>query len=110
MHRPDNAHPQRAVRTGAAPPPFTVSPAVLRSYVGTFKTEGPVLAIALRENGQLTIGPPGQEPLPMRPVSDTEFRIDGTPMRVVLHPENGQVNRLTMYRGARELHGVRTAD
>lgn len=110
VHRPDNAQSQRAVRTGAAPPPFTVSPAVLRSYVGTFKTEGPVLAVALHAEGQLVIGPAGQEPLPMRPVSETEFRIDGTPMRVVFHPENRQVIRLTMYRGARELHGVRTGN
>lgn len=108
VHRPDDARPRRAARTGAVPPPFSLAPAVLRSYAGTYKTEGPVLAVTLSANGQLAIGPAGQEPLPMRPISATEFRLDGTPMRVIFHPENGQMNRLTMYRGARELHGVRT--
>lgn len=65
-------------------------------------------AVASAADGGLTVTPVGQSPLPMRPVSETEFRIDGTAMRVVFHPENGQVNRFTMYRVARELHGVRT--
>jgi len=44
---------------------------------------------------------------PMRPVSNTEFRVDAAGFRVVFHPENGKVDRLTMHRGARELHGTR---
>ena len=107
VHRPDLALPQRAVRTGAAPPPFAVAPAVLQSYVGTFKTEVLTVTVARSEDGGLTMTPAGQPPAAMRPVSETEFRIDGTPMRVVFHPEKGAVNRLTIYRGARELHGQR---
>lgn len=108
VHRPDNAQAQRAVRTGAVPPPFAVAPAVLQSFVGSYKTETVAVVVAVGSDGGLTMKPAGQPPLPMRPVSQTEFRIDGTPMRVVFHPENGAVNRFTMYRGARELHGVRT--
>jgi CubicO group peptidase (beta-lactamase class C family) len=108
VNRPDSAQPLRAVRSGAAPAAFTVAPAVLQTYVGTYQTEALAVTIALRADGSLTITPAGQRPMPMRPVSDTEFRIDGTPMRLVFHPENGRVDRLTLYRGARELHGRRS--
>jgi hypothetical protein len=43
----------------------------------------------------------------MRPVSQTEFRIEGGMMRAIFHKEGDQVNRLTLYRGARELRGKR---
>ncbi|HEY0117016.1 MAG TPA: hypothetical protein VGB54_14990, partial [Allosphingosinicella sp.] len=108
VHMPEHAQPQRAVRTGAVPPAFTVAASVLRTYVGSYSTEALPVTIALGENGQLSMTPAGQPPLPMRPVSETEFHIDGTPMRLVFHPENGQVNRFTLHRGARELHGTRT--
>ena len=108
VHRPDRAQPQRAVRTGSVPPPFAVAPEVLQTYVGAYTTEALPVTVALGENGRLTMTPAGQAPMPLRPVSQTEFRIDGTPMRVVFHAENGEVNRFTLYRGARELHGTRT--
>ena len=107
MHGPELAAPIRAVRTGAAPPPLTVAPALLETYVGTYKTETVTLTVAMDENGRLTIAPDGQRPMGLRPVSDTEFRVEGGMMRLVFHPENGQVNRFTLYRGARELHGQR---
>jgi CubicO group peptidase (beta-lactamase class C family) len=109
VHRAEDAQPQRAVRTGAVPPPFTVAPAVLQTYVGTFQTETVAVTIALGKGGSLTLKPAGQDQMPLRPVSETEFRIDGTPMRLVFHKENGQVNRLTLYRGARELQGKRVS-
>jgi hypothetical protein len=62
----------------------------------------------MAENGKLTIAPAGQSPLSMRPVSETEFRVDAAGFRVVFHKEGGKVDRLTLYRGARELHGKRT--
>jgi CubicO group peptidase (beta-lactamase class C family) len=108
VDRPDEAKPLRAVRSGPAPPAFTVAPEVLRTYVGTYRTEALAVTIALGADGSLTITPAGQRPMRMRPVSETEFRIDGTPMRLIFHPENGRVDRLTLYRGARELHGRRT--
>ena len=108
VHRPDDAQPQRAVRTGPVPPPFAVAEAVLRTYAGTYSTEAATVTVALGGDGRLVIAPAGEEPMPMRPVSQTEFRIDGTPMRVVFHPEGGRVNRLTIHRGARVLNGTRT--
>ena len=109
LHAPEAAAPAQAVRSGPVPPPLAVAPAVLQSYVGSYKTETVTLAVALGGDGRLTVSPAGQPPMPLRPVSQTEFRIEGAPMRLVFHPEEGKVNRLTLYRGARELHGQRTA-
>jgi hypothetical protein len=107
VHEASAAQPERAVRAGPPTAPLKVSAAVLKTYIGTFATEGPVVTIALAENGALTIAPAGQAPLLMRPVSDTEFRVDAAGFRLVFHQENGKVDRLTLYRGARELHGTR---
>jgi CubicO group peptidase (beta-lactamase class C family) len=106
---PDEAQPIRAVRTGPVPAPFTVAADMLQSYLGTYATEGPVMTVAMGGNGWLTIAPPGEAGIPLRPVSDTEFRADAAGFRVVFHPEGGKTDRLTMYRGARELHGTRRA-
>jgi D-alanyl-D-alanine carboxypeptidase len=106
---PDEARPIRAVRTGDVPAPFTVAPQMLQSYLGTYATEQPVVVVAMGANGWLTIGPVGQDAVPLRPISETEFRADAAGFRVVFHPENGRTDKLTLYRGARELHGTRTA-
>ncbi|MDQ3077259.1 MAG: beta-lactamase family protein [Pseudomonadota bacterium] len=109
MDGPELAAPVRAVRTGPVPPAFTVAPSVLESYVGTFKTETVTLTVTM-DAGKLAIGPAGQRPQPMRPISNTEFRVDGGGFRVVFHPEDGQVHRLTLHRGARVLTGLRQPD
>jgi len=107
VHRPDLAAPQRAVRTGDAAPPLAIPASILQSYVGTYKTEVPTVTVALAD-GQLTIAPEGGKARPMRPVSQTEFMVEDPKMRVIFHVEaDGKVNRLTMQRGARELHGQR---
>lgn len=109
IHRAEAAVPDRAARTGPVPPPLTVARAVLQTYVGTYTTETLPVTVALGEDGRLILTPAGQPPMALRPVSETEFRIDGTPMRLVFHPEGGAANRFTLYRGARELHGQRAA-
>jgi hypothetical protein len=110
LHDPEAAAPVRAVRSGPVPAAFAVAPAVLQTYVGSYQTETLAVTITLDEGGRLIMTPAGQPPMAMRPTSQTEFRLDGTPMRVVFHPEGGKVNRLTIHRGARELHGRRTDD
>ena len=109
LHPPEAAAPVRAIRSGPAPAPLAVAPAMLQTYAGTYSTEALAVTVALDEQGRLTITPAGQRPLLMRPVSETEFRIDEGNMRVVFHPEDGQVNRLTIHRGGRELHGQRVS-
>ena len=109
LDAPDEAQPIQAVRSGPVPAEFAVAAEVLQTYVGTYATETVTVAVALGENGWLTIAPPGEEGIPLRPVSETEFRADTAGFRIVFHPEAGKTDRLTMYRGARELHGTRTA-
>ena len=110
-HSPETVEPERGVRIGDAPPPFVVAPAILSSYLGDYATEGPVMTVALGASGGLTIAPAGRDPMPLRAVSDTEFRIEGTPMRVVFEraAEGRPAERMTLHRGARELHGQRTS-
>jgi CubicO group peptidase (beta-lactamase class C family) len=110
MHDVSDAAPQLGVRTGPVPAAFAVARSVLATYVGTYQTETIAVTIALGERGELTLAPAGQAPMVLRPVSATEFRIEGAPMRVVFHPDGGgAVQRLTLHRGARELHGRRVA-
>lgn len=105
----DAREPERAVRSGVAAAPLTVDAAILASYVGTYATEAPVLIVAMGPDGVLTMGPAGQQPARLRPVSDVEFRLDDGGTRVVFHPEGGVVDRVTLYRGARQLNGRRVA-
>jgi D-alanyl-D-alanine carboxypeptidase len=107
VHRVEAATPDRATRTGAVPPPLALAPAVLQTYVGAYQTEVPLLTIAMGADGRLTITGPNAEATPLRPVSDTEFRLPDNVTRVVFHPENGRVERLTLHRGARTLNGRR---
>jgi CubicO group peptidase (beta-lactamase class C family) len=108
MHGAEAAVPVRAVRTGPVPAAFAVAPDVLAAYAGSYRTETLAVVVSLGENGRPSIAFAGGAPVPLRPVSETEFRVEGQPMRIVFHPENGSVDRFTLYRGARALHGTRT--
>lgn len=108
VHDLSAARPERLVRTGAVPPPLVIAPEILQSYTGTYQTETVAMNVALGADGRLTIAGGGQGPYMMRPTSPTEFRVDAANFRVAFFPENGVVDRMTLYRGARELHGTRT--
>ncbi len=111
VHRPEAAEPERAVHSGPVPAgaPLVVAPATLRSYVGTYSIGGPVFTIAAGEGGRLTVQVGGAPALPMRPIAENEFMVDQARSRIVFHNENGQVNRLTVHRGARQVEGRRVA-
>lgn len=85
----------------------TVAPATLLGYAGTYQTEGPMLTIKLGLDGSFTVTPGMQEPRALVATSDTEFKVEGTAMRVVFHPKDGKTDSLTVHRGERELHGTR---
>lgn len=87
--------------------PVVVAPATLLSYAGTYQTEGPMLTVKLGLDGSFTVAPGMQEPRALVATSDTEFKVDGTPMRIVFHPKDGKTDSMTVYRGERELHGMR---
>jgi hypothetical protein len=107
MHQNGNDEAERATRTGDVPPDVQVSRAILDSYVGHYLTEGPQADIAMGESGVLTIQLTGQSPLPLRPINDTEFTVQGVNARVVFHPESGAVNRFTVHQGGREIEARR---
>lgn len=103
---------ERAVRTGDVPPEpaaVEVSRAVLQSYVGRYQTMGRSAEVALGEDGVLTVQLAGQEAIPMRAISATEFIVQGVNARLVFHPENGQVNRFIVHQNGRELEARRVA-
>jgi CubicO group peptidase (beta-lactamase class C family) len=104
--------PQHFVRSGPIPADADVKvpAALLQSYLGRFKTETLAVTVSRGENGWLLMTPDGQKPIPMRPVSNTDFMLDGNIMRVVFHPAGGKTDSFTMHRGARELHGKRIAN
>lgn len=110
IHRPEDARPRLARRTGAIPAntDFRLTADQVAAYQGTFATEGPTIVIAADGKGGLTATVAGNPPLPMRPLSATEFAVDAAQARVIMHPDaGGAVNRLTIRRGPRELNGKR---
>ena len=107
MHQNGNNEAELATRIGDVPPDVQVSRALLESYVGRYQTPGPAADIAIGEGGALTVQLTGQPALPLRPASDTEFVVQGPNARIVFHGENGQVNRLVIHQGERQLEGRR---
>ena len=87
-----------------------VAPTILLGYAGAYQTEGPVLTVKLGLDGAFTIAPGTQEPRALQAISETEFRVEGTAMRVVFHPKDGKTDSITVHRGDRELHGTRVAE
>ena len=106
VHREDGKV-VRGTRTGTAPSPVIVPVAMLRSYVGVYATEGPTLTIQLDSNGRLAMAAGQEEPKPLRALSETEFQLEGRPVRVVFQPGSGRTDRLTLQAGRREFHGTR---
>ncbi|HEX8644545.1 MAG TPA: serine hydrolase domain-containing protein [Allosphingosinicella sp.] len=110
MHQNGANEAEAAVRTGPVPPeapPVVVPPEVLRTYVGTYTTEGPEVTIALGADGRLTVQLSGQPALGMRALSQTEFQVDRVGARIVFHVEGGAATRLVIHQGGRELEGRR---
>jgi hypothetical protein len=109
LYDPQDAKPERYVRVGDIPADAEVRvPAeVLQSYTGDYQTETLAVTVSLTDKGKLVMAPKGQEPIGLRPISQTEFMTDDGRMKVAFFAVGGAVNRFTMYRGARELHGTR---
>jgi D-alanyl-D-alanine carboxypeptidase len=119
--RPDGAHvmevhqggedaAELSTRTGdipAAAPAVQVAREILQSYAGHYETQGPAADVALRADGVLTIRLQGQEAIPLRARSGTEFVIDGVGATIVFHAENGRVDRFVIRQDGRELEGRR---
>jgi CubicO group peptidase (beta-lactamase class C family) len=112
MHPNGEDRIETAPRTGAAPPeaPTVAVPRpILASYVGTYVSAGPRIAVALGEDGGLTVTLGGPRPLPMRAISETEFQLEAADVRIVFQRENGAVTRLLVRQGTREMPATREA-
>mgnify|MGYP000091248995 CR=1 FL=1 len=74
------------MRSGPVPPEpaaASVPRETLERYVGRYALPRGPVAVALGEDGRLTVRLGGQRALPLRPTSATEFRVEGVDARVV---------------------------
>jgi hypothetical protein len=110
MHPNGEDRVESAARTGPVPPEaptVAVSRATLETYVGTYVSAGPRIAVSIGEDGRLTVTLGGPRPLPMRAISETEFQLETADVRIVFQREGNAVNRLIVRQGAREMPATR---
>jgi D-alanyl-D-alanine carboxypeptidase len=112
VHQNGAEEAELSVRTGDIPadaPTVAVRREILATYVGHYETQGPAADVALGPDGVLTIQLQGQEPVPLRARSETEFVIERVGATIAFYAEGGQVNRFVIRQSGRELEGRRTA-
>ena len=101
MHHHGSDTAEVAVRTGPIPPEepaFAVAADVLQSYVGDYRA-GPVVAtVALDPDGSLRMKITGQDFIPLRATSATEFAPRGIDARIVFA---GDSKVLTLHQGGK---------
>lgn len=110
VHYPDKPS-ERSVRTGPLPPEapaVEVPRARLESYVGRYKAEQFVMVIFFDGEGKLTARMEGRGEGRMRALSQTEFSVEGAPIRLLFEESDGRVNRLTVRNGAQDIAATRT--
>lgn len=96
---------EKAARSGpvpAEPKGVDVPRATLERYVGSYAARMGIANIGWGDGDSLTIQLGGQSPTPLRPVSETEFRVVGVDARVVFGP-----NGLVIHQGGREIAAER---
>jgi len=106
MHQNGESAAVRSPRTGPIPPEapsVAVSEAVLRTYVGRYVTSGPVVTIAMPAAGGLTIQLSGQPALPLRALSEREFRVEEVDARIAFDVTDGRVTGLVIHQGGGQL-------
>jgi D-alanyl-D-alanine carboxypeptidase len=112
MHQAGASAGQAAVRSGPVPPEPAVASVpreTLERYVGRYALPHGAVAVAMGEDGRLTVQLGGQRALPLRPTSATEFRVEGVDARVVFLVEDGNVKQLTIHQGGNALVAERVA-
>jgi hypothetical protein len=99
-----------SARAGDLPaelPVADVPRATLQSYAGTYETPVGPLAVALPEDGQITVKLGGQPAIPVLAVTQTEFRLVGVDARVEFKAEDGKVTGAVIKQNGRELPAKR---
>ena len=79
----------------------------LRSYAGTYETPAGPLAVAVADEGQMTVKLGGQPAIPVLAVTQTEFRLVGVDARVEFKSEGGKVTGAVIRQSGRELPAKR---
>lgn len=94
--------PEVSAWTGPIPPEpaaFSVPTATLERYAGKYQFGPAPLVVALGADGRLTVKLGPQNPVPIVPVSATEFQAQGVDARVTFHEKDGAVSHLTIAQG-----------
>ncbi len=113
MHQQGASKADISLRTGPLPAePRTVDlpRTTLDRYVGNYKAVMGIARVALGESGPMTLQLGGQQPVPIRPISETEFLAEGVDARIVFHLEGSAVKQLVIHQGGRELPAERLPD
>lgn len=113
MHHDGAAKGEQALRTGPIPSePKTVElpKTLLARYVGSYQARLGVAKVAIADSGPMTLQLGAQQPVPIIPISETEFLADGIDAKVVFHLEGATVKRLIIHQGGRELPAERVLD
>ncbi len=113
MHSNGQNEAVRSPRTGPIPPEaptVAVAETLLRTYVGRYLTGGPVVTIAMAEAGGLTVQLDGQPALPLRAISEREFRVEEVGARIAFDVADGRVTGLVIHQGGGQLPARRDGD
>ena len=112
MHQNGEEKAERALRTGPMPKLVTVDVPreVLASYTGAYTSAVAPIAVALGEDGVLTLAFGPQRPIALQALSATEFAAVGVDARVEFTPGEGKAGGLVLRQGGRELNATRSAD
>lgn len=101
VHDPDS-DPQVAVWSGPVPPEAptpTIPQSMLESYVGHYKSDHFMMVIFFDGEGKLTARMEGKGQGRMRALTQTEFAIEGAPLKVTFEPGAAGVNRMIVHHG-----------
>ena len=113
MHQNGATKPELATYKGPIPPEpkaVDVPRATLEAYVGSYRAAPGIVRVAFAENGSLTVQLGPQRPVPMKPVSATEFLLEGVDAKLTFKADGGKITGLVVNQGGRELPAERIAD
>lgn len=113
MHQEGANKADISLRTGPLPPePMTVElpREALERYAGSYKAVMGIARVALGESGPMTLQLGGQQPVPLRAISETEFQAEGVDAKVVFHLDGSAVKQLVIHQGGREIPAERLPD
>ena len=113
MHQNGATKPELASYKGPLPPEpkaADVPRATLQTYVGSYKAPPGIVKVAFADDGSLTIQLGPQRPVPIKPVSATEFLLEGVDAKLSFKADGGKVTGLVVNQGGREMSADRLPD